>query len=289
MNCYHCGDPCESASEVIYKTQHFCCFGCRTVFEILETNDLDTYYDLEHFPGLKTELNHKDQFAFLDVDEFKQRWIRFENDNLTKVSFHIPQIHCSACIWLLENLTRLHKGISSAFVNFSSRRVDISFNNQDISLREVVELLSAIGYQPNLHDKLETSANANINRSLYYKIGVAGFCFGNIMLLAFPEYLGIDASYEQFRAFFGYISLILTLPVFFYAGFGYLRNAWKGIQQRFINMDIPIALGMITLLIRSSYEIISATGAGYFDSLSGLVFFLLLGQWFQKKTYDTLS
>jgi Cu+-exporting ATPase len=54
-------------------------------------------------------------------------------------------------------------------------------------------------------------------------------------------------------------------------------------------MDIPIALGIITLFLRSAIEIFSSTGVGYLDSLSGLVFFLLVGKWFQEKTFDSLS
>lgn len=288
MKCYHCGDTCTPSTTITYKDYPFCCYGCRTVYEILECNRLEGYYQLENFPGLKTESSNQEQYAFLDQEDIKQRWVLFENEKITKITFHIPQIHCSACIWLLENLHRLNGQILSSIVNFSNRRVDITFSNKELTLRQVVELLSSIGYEPNLHENKQEEESPT-QKSIYYKIGVAGFCFGNIMLLSFPEYLGIDSSYEGFRSFFGYISLTLSIPVFFYSGMDYLKNAIRGIQQQFINMDIPIALGMITLFIRSTYEVITVTGSGYFDSLSGLVFFLLLGKWFQKKIYNTLS
>jgi Cu+-exporting ATPase len=288
MQCSHCGDDCNT--ETIALSSHvFCCLGCKTVFEILNQNDLKSYYELENSPGIKAEEIDPDQYAFLDNIEITHQFVRFQNSAITKVSFYIPQIHCSACIWLLENLHRLQGKITHSAVNFSTKQVDITFLNEGFSLRQTVELLASIGYKPDLQSDKKDKGKKAYDKRIYYQIGVAGFCFGNIMLLAFPEYLGIDESFESFRKFFGYLSLALSIPVVFYAGWDYLKNAVNGIRQRFLNMDVPIALGIVTLFARSSYEIISSTGAGYFDSLSGLIFFLLLGKWFQQKTYGALS
>ena len=57
-----------------------------------------------------------------------------------------------------------------------------------------------------------------------------------------------------------------------------------------LNIDIPIALGIIVMFVRSVIDItFSIIGQGFFDSLTGLVFFMLLGKLFQQKTYDFLS
>jgi Cu+-exporting ATPase len=91
------------------------------------------------------------------------------------------------------------------------------------------------------------------------------------------------------RQNFSYLNLAFSLPVLFYAASDYLVSAYKGLRKKIINIDVPIALGIIVLFTRSAYEIISGTGAGYMDSLSGLVFFLLIGKWYQGKTYQALS
>lgn len=286
MKCFHCGDECPKGSTVTFEAINFCCYGCKTVYEIIKNSDLNGYYKLEQNPGIKAESFRKEKYAILDQKEISSKWVLFEDDKIIKTVFSVPQIHCSSCIWLLENLTRLHKGFIHSNVEFANRKVNITFSKKAISLRQVAEILSSIGYHPNLD---EVKENRSIDRSMFYKIGVAGFCFGNIMLLSFPHYLDIDKSFESFKGFFSLVSFFLSLPVFFYAGWGYVQNAYKGLQQRFVNMDIPIALGMITLFLRSSYEVLSLTGSGYFDSLSGLVFFLLLGKWFQQKTYKSLS
>lgn len=285
MNCHHCGEVCESDA-IVFNDHHFCCMGCKTVYEILSENDLQGYYDMENAPGIKRSETYSDHYAFLDNEEIAARFIQFQNGDMTRVTLSLPQIHCSSCIWLLENLGRLHSGVLHSVVDFTSRKASIAFDDS-LTLRELTELLSAIGYDPDFNT--EKQQKRKKSKKIQYKIGVAGFCFGNIMLLAFPEYLGLDESFEQFRQFFSYISLGLSLPVLFYSGSDYLKNALDGLRQRFVNMDIPIALGMLTLFIRSAYEILTNTGAGYLDSLAGLVFFLLVGKWFQQKTYDALS
>lgn len=283
MDCHHCGEHCDR--EVKHEGLVFCCTGCKTVFELLSSNELGTYYSLENKPGIKMQSKSSD-YGFLDNSEIAAPFILFSDDNITKVSFSVPQIHCSSCIWLLENLGRLHEGVLHSSVNFQKKTLHITFD-QRLSLKELAELLSSIGYAPEL--TLEKEAKPASDKSLIYKIGIAGFCFGNIMLLAFPEYLGLDSSFNEFRSFFGYLSLLLSLPILLYSGIDYFKSAFQGIKQRYINMDVPIALGIVTLFVRSSYEILSETGAGYLDSLAGLIFFLLLGKWFQQKTYAALS
>ncbi len=98
------------------------------------------------------------------------------------------------------------------------------------------------------------------------------------MLFSFPEYLGIDVTDSLLKNFFITLNLILSLPVVFYSGWEYFGSALKGLRKKIINIDFPISLGILALFGRSLYELISQTGSGYFDSLTGLVFFLLLGK-----------
>jgi Cu+-exporting ATPase len=92
-----------------------------------------------------------------------------------------------------------------------------------------------------------------------------------------------------FQSFFGYLNILLALPVLFYSARDYLQSAWLGIKQGTLNIDVPISLGIISIFGRSIYEILTHTGAGYLDSFAGLIFFLLVGKWFQQKTYHRLS
>lgn len=288
--CYHCGEDCID-EEILFDEKKFCCTGCKTVYEILEQNDLCNYYDIETAPGITPPKNSNKKFEYLENEAVIEKLINFKDEQTSLATFYLPQIHCSSCIWLLENLFKLNKDINSSRVNFLKKELKISFNHHNLPFRALVELLASIGYEPEINlDDLSEHKKQKVDRSLIFKLGIAGFCFGNIMLLSLPEYFGLSSIREsEFFQFFGYINLVLSLPVFLYSANSYFVAAWSGVKRKIINIDIPISLGIIVLFVRSAYEIISKTGAGYSDSLAGLVFFLLLGRIFQQKTYNILS
>ncbi len=290
VSCYHCGED-SRPKPILFDDKTFCCQGCKTVYSILKQSELCTYYDLESQPGIRMDKDHfGDRFAFLDNAEIKKELLEFSEGGTSKVSFLLPQIHCSSCIWLIENLHQLNPGAIRSVVNFGAKKVHITFNEDEISLRGVVELLSSIGYEPEIDKGQKTQLGTKVRKSLAIKIGVAGFCFGNIMLMSFPEYFG-DSSFNnsEFKQFFGYANLILSLPILLYSGRDYLISAKNVLIRKQVNIDVPIALGMIALFVRSAWEILSLQGVGYLDSFAGLIFFLLIGKWYQGKTYSALS
>jgi len=287
--CFHCGIDIIEKEEVLFDEKSFCCNGCKTVYEIFSQNDLISYYDFEKAPGATPqEINGK--YDFLKDEKIITKLLDFQEEKTNIVSLFIPHIHCSSCIWILENLQKLQVGISTSQVNFPEKKVRITYDSTKTSLKDIVYLLGAIGYEPYISlDNFETG-NKNVDRSLIYKVGIAFFCFGNIMLLSFPEYFEVDEFWiNQYRGFFRWLIFALALPSFFYSASGYYISAWKSIRSGMLNIDIPIALGIIVMFVRSSIDIAFGYGQGFFDSLTGLVFFMLLGKLFQQKTYSFLS
>lgn len=287
-HCYHCGDSCK---EDIIKIddKSFCCNGCKTVYEIFSENDLTCYYNFQDNPGaIPTEI--KGKYDFLDNTKIIEKLLDFNDNDNQIVTLYIPHIHCSSCIWVLENLQKLNNKIISSQVNFPKKTVRISYKSNTTSLKEIVLLLSAIGYEPYISlEDYETGKN-KVDRSLIYKLGIAGFAFGNVMFLSFPEYFEVSEFWlEQYKTIFRWLMFIFSLPVVFYAANDYFISAYKGLRSKMLNIDVPIALGVSVLFIRSTIEIIFDLGTGFFDSLTGLVFFLLLGKFFQQKTYNFLS
>ena len=260
------------------------------VYEIINDNGLCSYYNLNDKPGItQKSLARRDKFAFLDDEKIAAKLISFRDEAQTYITFYLPQMHCSSCLYLLENLHKLSAGVVSSKVNFTRKEGEIVFENKKTSLRDVAELLTAVGYEPyiSLNDLKET--RPAINRSQIIRLGIAGFCFSNIMLMSFPDYFGIDAGDEGIRSVFRIANLLLSLPVFFYAAIPFYESSWKGIKHKFLNIDIPIALAIIITFIRSLWEVFSGTGGGYFDSMTGIVFFMLAGRVVQDKTYRQLS
>ncbi|MEP1151334.1 MAG: heavy metal translocating P-type ATPase metal-binding domain-containing protein [Balneola sp.] len=291
-SCSHCGEPVESSSHS-ESFPIFCCQGCKTVYHLLKENNLCTYYDLDDSPGItiKNGLERK-RFDYLIDKDVQNKLIDFKDSEIASSTFYIPNIHCTSCVWLLENLQKLDEGIVQGTVNFLKKRLSIIFDTSKTDLRNIVELLTTIGYEPNLKlVQLEEKEHQPIPRGLWLKLGVAGFCFGNIMLFSFPEYLNMSVSdsLDSFKIFFGALNIILATPVLIYSSSDYIKSAWAAISQKGINLDVPITIGIFALFGRSLYEILSGTGIGYFDSFAGFIFFLLIGKIVQKKTFDGLS
>lgn len=284
--CYHCGQDCKE--DLLQKNgKNFCCYGCQTVYDILNENDLCEYYTYDSKPGTKHDLIDNDAFAYLDEKSIKDKLLIFQSPTFAKVEFFVPAIHCISCLWLLENLQRLCKGVLRSQVNFARKRVTIEFDPSQVTLSIIAANMASVGYAPliNLEDKKSNKET----HPLIAKLSVAGFAFGNIMLLSFPEYLGLDASEQYLQELFSYLNIILSTPVLIYSSSDYFKNTWTSIKQKQINIDVPIAIGLAALFFRSTYDIIFHVGPGYLDSFSGLVFFLLIGRWFQDKTYESLA
>ncbi|MBC5836641.1 heavy metal translocating P-type ATPase metal-binding domain-containing protein [Flavobacterium muglaense] len=289
QNCFHCGLDIIKEEEIIFDNKNFCCNGCKTVYEIFSVNDMTCYYDFEKSPGA-TPLDIKGKYEFLDNENIIAKLLDFQETTTAIVSLSIPHIHCSSCIWILENLQRLQQGISSSQVNFPEKKVRITYNPEQVSLSEIVYLLSSIGYEPYISLENYETGKKSVDRSLTYKLGVAFFCFGNIMLLSFPEYFEVTEYWlDTYRPFFRWLIFALSLPSFFYSASSYYVSAYKGIRSKILNIDIPIALGIVVMFVRSTVDIVFDYGSGFFDSLTGLIFFMLLGKMFQIKTYSFLS
>lgn len=288
LKCFHCGQACDEET-LWLNDKPFCCYGCKTVYEILDTNNLCEYYDLDKTPGVQLKDISDETYAYLNDSEIAKKLLEFNSATFAKVTFFIPAMHCISCIWLLENLRKLNAGILHSEVNFARKSVTIDFNPEQCKLSAVAKLITSLGYAPKITLEDGEGAKKKTDLSLALKVGVAGFCFGNIMLFSFPEYLGLDHAEKDLMRIFSWLNLALALPAFFFSGFDYLKSAFNSFKQKQINIDVPIAAGLIALLLRSTYDIVTATGPGYLDSLSGLIFFLLIGRWFQSKTYESLA
>lgn len=289
--CFHCGTRVPDQRHR-RDDKLFCCVGCLTVFELFTENGLDQYYRLA--PRAGSPLNAPgaaDQFAYLDAPEVRQRLVDFSDDTLTRVTFQVPAVHCVACVWLLENLFRLRPGVGESKVDFQRKTVAIQFDPRQVRLSEVAQVLASIGYPPEFKlADLERQQTTPAIRRLHLQIGLAGFAFGNIMLFSISNYFGLDSAVgPAFRSLVGWLSLALAVPVVIYSAADYWRTAWSSLQQRVMTIDVPIAAGLVALFGQSTYEVISGHGDGYFDSLCGLLFFLLCGRLFQQKTYHRLA
>jgi P-type Cu+ transporter len=284
-SCYHCGD--EVIGKPIVKDEHeFCCNGCSSVYSLLKDNDLGSFYTLEKGGGVRPTESNTHKYAFLDVESIRNKIIEFEDDKTARVNLYIPAIHCSSCIYLLEHSPKIEPAIYSCQVNFAKREASIVFD-KNIPLSQLAHFLDKIGYAPNFGNR--GKEDKKLDKKFMYKLGIAGFAFGSIMLWSFPEYLGVEHDNPEFRSFTAYLSFAVSIPVLFYSASEYFISAYKAIRHRSLNLDVPITIGIIALYAQSATTILMGDGPGYMDSFAGFIFFLLIGKWFQNKTYKMLS
>ncbi len=294
--CYHCGTLCPDKG-LRFEDKSFCCDGCKTVYSILSQHQLCQYYTIESLtdrsrPGNSQKPGQtgdsQTRMAFLDHPDITAQLLTFSAESVAKVQFYIPTIHCSSCLWLLEHLYRINPAISQSQVDFLKKQVHLTYNPAKLTLRQVVELLSSIGYEPliSLNDVVQAGRDTS-NRPFLYRLGVAGFCASNIMLFSFPDYVGLDDP--SFRHLFGMLNILLAIPVVFYSASGYFESVWAGLKKGVVTIDLPILLGILVAFSRGTYNVLALNGPGYFDSLTGLIFFLLCGKWFQQRTHEFLS
>ncbi len=290
QHCYHCGEDCNES--ISLANHFFCCDGCKMVFQLLDQNGLCKYYDLTDMPGMSAKgVFVSDKFNYLEVPAIQSQLLHLQIGDQAQVVFYLPQIHCVSCVWLLENLHKINKGILFSQTHFEKKEIKIVFKPSAISLKELVQLLAFVGYEPMIHlGGNDSQKKKKVNKKQLYKIGVAGFCFSNIMMLSFPDYLASSvAEVGTLKPFFLYLNLLLSLPVLFFSASDFFVSAYTGLRQKWLNIDAPIALAIMVTFGRSLYEIMTHTGSGYLDSMSGIVFFMLIGRWFQNRSYDTFS
>jgi len=288
--CVHCGLDCPPNPPQLGE-HSFCCNGCLTVYQILSDNGLGRFYTIDQAPGVRPPETLPSEYSALDQPDVRRRVVDFSNGTMTRVTFRIPAMHCAACVWLLENLYRLVPGVGRSEVNFPRKEVSIQLEDKDVSLSALATRLASLGYPPELKlDRLSGLADTTGHRRLLLQVGIAGFAFGNVMMMSFPSYLGLDPVRDAglYRTF-GYLSLALALPVLFFSAQDFYRAAWNGLRQKVLTIDFPLALGISALFIQSVFDILRHTGEGFLDSFTGLVFLLLCGKWFQRRTYDALA
>lgn len=286
--CAHCGDLCDrdAVSDGVHT---FCCTGCRSVYEILSTNDLCSYYDLDAHPASSMKGASTDEYAALDDPSVERHFVEFDAARSRRLRFEIPSMHCASCVWLLEQLDRLDPGITRSQVDLLRKLVRVEIDPTRTSTRAVAMLLASVGYRPLVRPEGAEGTSPAI-RAIYLRMGVAGFAAGNVMMFSIARYFaGPGGMSASLASVFDVLSIVLSIPVLLYSASSWWRSAWSAIQRRTVNLDVPVALGIAVLFLRSVTDIVVGQSEGFLDSFTGLVFFLLIGRLFQQKAFDAVS
>ncbi len=285
-SCYHCAlpvkDPNEFKAEVDGAERIFCCHGCQTVCQTIYGAGLQSFYSkAAQSDTLSPPPDMLGDLAAYDLDEVQSDYTDISQNERT-IHLLVEGIHCAACVWLIENALSAMPGVLNAEVNLTGRRLKLRWDNTQISLSSVLGRLAEIGYAAVPFDpETAEGALAKRHRGLLYRMAFAGFAMMNMMWISIALYSG--ASDGEFRQWFHWIGFLIATPTLLYSGYPFLRSAISGLKQRYLTMDLPIAIGVTSTYLYSTYATIKAldTGHVYFDTVVNFLFVILVGRYLE--------
>ncbi len=273
----------------------FCCKGCQGVYHLLNAEGLDTFYDKLGDTKLQPATQNSEDLEKFDLEGFKNKYIRTDEDGLCEISLIIEGIHCSACVWLNEKVLHKTDGVIETSINYTNNKAKVVWDPEVLKLSHIIETIRSIGYNAYPYDpKLQEERAISTRKTYYTRILVAVFGSMNIMWLAVAHYAGYFSGIQQsFKDILNVAEFVLATPVLFYSGWIFFRGAYYGYKNNIVNMDTLVASGALSAYIYSIYAMISQRGEVYFDSVVMIITFVLVGKYLEvlskKHAVDTLD
>ena len=285
--CSHCGLPVPEALIDVEASTQFCCGGCRQVYALLHECGLEHYYtyrDAADAPPQRALTSGRDYGEF-DTDDFRALYCRPGPEGTLQIELYLEGVHCSACVWLVEKLPTLLPGVRETTLDFVRRVVRVTWEPAEISLGRIAQRLAAFGYPPHPYRGSGDMERQRLEeRALLMRVGVAGAVAGNVMLMALALYSGLfDGMSPQFRAFFRWGSLLISAPAVLWAGSIFFKGALASLRTRTPHMDLPVSIGILAGFLWGALGTLLGKGEIYFDSVTMLIFALLVGRWIQHR------
>jgi len=290
--CYHCGEPIpqDFTHHVTIENidRDMCCYGCSAVAQAIVDNNLTGYYRHRTEKGVKaTELVPQEllNLQSYDLTEIEQEFTQ-TNGSLKEVILTVENVTCAACAWLIERKLTTLPGIIQSSVNTSSARLTLKWQSEQLKLSEILLALAEIGYKAypfkaDIAEKNEVAATKSYLRRLV----VAGLATMQVMMFAMATYFDVMGTLsDNLNEYFRYISLLISLPVVFYASSPFYKNALSALFAKRLNMDVPVSLAILLAFSASAYATITQQGDIYFESVCMFAFFLLLGRYLEQIT-----
>lgn len=290
VSCRHCGRPVPErrSSEDADANASFCCSGCETVYRLIHDSGLDDYYrHRNRDAALDVPLPSPTEASYEEFDDptFADKFISARPDGTSETDLALEGLHCSACVWLLERLPSRTPGLVELRVDLARSRAWVRWDPASRTLSSIAATLDRLGYRPHPYRRDEQEAHARKeDRQLLIRLAVSGAVAGNCMLIAFAlysgQFSGMDLEHERL---FRFASLVIALPAVWIGGSVFFRGAWKALRAGTISIDLPISLGILTATAGGAWNTIRGGGEVYFDSVTALIFLLLVGRYIQRK------
>ncbi len=299
VECTHCQLDFDESVMIVEEENgeklYFCCKGCQGVYHLLKEEGLDTFYEKLGSNKLEPAERRDDDLERFDLEGFKKKYIRVNDEGFYEISLIIEGIHCSACVWLNEKVLHQTDGIIEATINYSNNKARVVWDPETIKLSQIIDKIRSIGYNAYPYDpRLQEERAVKMRNEYYSRILVGVFATMNIMWIAIAQYAGYFTGMEKGQKnILNIAEFLLSTPTLFYSGWIFFRGAWYGLKNRFINMDVLVSAGATLAWLYSIYAMITLEGDVYFDSVTMIITFVLVGKYLEvlskKRAVDTLD
>ena len=293
--CSHC--HLEFSKDVMIEdgVHYFCCNGCQGVFHLLSDEGLESFYEKSKGVKLAPPTQQYEDSSNFNSPAFYDKFVKTNEEGFSEVSLIIEGIHCSACVWLNEKALHKMEGVIEANINFTNNKAHIVWADNILKLSQIIDMIRAIGYNAYPYDASLQEAHANKERKDYYlRMAVAIFASMNVMWIAVAQYAGYFTGITQnMKTILNVAEGVLATPVLVYSGWVFFRGAYYGLKNRVVNMDLLVATGALLTYVYSIYITVTEQGEAYFDSVSMIITFVLIGKFLEvlskKNAADTLD
>ena len=286
-SCFHCGEvlPKEPFYTVIFeRPRAMCCLGCQLASQSIVEANLSQYYldrrEISPTASLPDAIN----FSAYDHADIKEQFVYAENGGST-AELSVANLKCSACTWLIETRLRSMAGVKDCQVNLTQQRMRVNWDDTILPISEILKAVHSVGYdaKPYRQDTHEAMLKRQ-NKKMLIRLGIAALGAMQAMMFSIGMYFGeYSGMLIEHRDFLRYVSLFVSIPVFFYAAVPFFVSAFYAIKARQVNMDVPVSIALITTFTASLYATVIGGGETYFDSVAMFIFFLLAGRFIEQN------
>lgn len=298
-HCYHCGEAiginCKIFRQIDGAERPMCCEGCAIVASVIHESGLAEFYNkrtsLPQPVDASRQSNPLALPELFDDEIIQAQFLNEQSDGILEAQFVVDNMHCPACVWLIENQLNQLQGVRAANVNFSLLKLTVQWRKTEIELSQIVGSVQSLGYKVAPYSQSTVSRSINQKyRDLLKRMGVAGAFGMQVMVIAVVLYASAWSGNQlEFESLFHKTSLVLILPVLLYSAAPMFLGALRDLRMRTATMDVPIAFGLSIAFISSAVATFAENGEVYFDSIAMFVFFQLAARVFEHSAYRRMT
>lgn len=266
-------------SPIIEGEGAFCCPGCQAVFKILaQKNQLCRFQEHPLFiQAVKSGLISNPDL----LERIRKKRVDLPEEEWQKLHLEVLDMWCPSCAEIIRLILLQERGVKNCVVDYTTDLASIEFSPCLISKDKILTLIKSLGYYPR---DLQESQHKAVSFALTLRLIVAAFCSLNVMMLAYPLYVAyFQGNEHEFGSLFAWLSLIISLPVISYSAFPIFQRFYHSLRVGIFGMEMLVVIGVSSSFCLSLWELYRGGTAVYFDSMTVIIAFVLLGKLIEAK------